>query len=75
MIDTDTKIDKVRSKANWLWYWHIHRRLRNLGIALIWRLPKRIVYWCVVRAAVAVEPDRSPEGVTAEQMLKKFDYN
>jgi hypothetical protein len=64
----------ISTKMNWLWYWHITRRVRNLGIALIFKLPKKVIYWCVVRAAVAVEPDRSPENVTASEMLMKFNY-
>jgi hypothetical protein len=40
---------------------------------IVWRLPRKIVYWSVVRAACAVEPNEYPGDVTAERMLKALD--
>lgn len=65
----------VRSELGWLWYWHVKRRMGKIGTAIIWKLPKRVVYWCVIRAAVEVEPNYNPSAVTAEEMLEKFNYN
>lgn len=66
---------KYSARFNYWWYWNVKRRMGHLGRWFIWRLPKRVVYWCVIRAAVEVEPNYSPAGVTAEEMLKKFNYN
>ena len=74
-VFTETKLDKIRSRVNFWWYWNVKRRLRNFGIHLIWLLPKRVIYWAVCRAAVTVEPNNNPENVTAAEMLQKFNYN
>lgn len=37
----------------------------------IWKLPKRMIYWSVVRAAVKDEPG-NPSEVTALTMLERF---
>lgn len=63
----------IDAKVNWLVYWHIKRRAHHALISLVWRLPRRVIYWSVVRAAVAVESDTNPSGITAEQMLKKME--
>lgn len=65
----------LRSKINFWFYWNFKRRSGRIGRQIIWMFPKRVVYWCVVRAAVAVEANHSPAGVTAEEMLKKFEYS
>jgi len=54
-------------------YWHVKRPAHKAFLALIWKLPKRVVYWCVIRAAVKAEPNTNPSAVTAEQMLKVLD--
>lgn len=36
---------------------------------LAWHLPARLVYWCVVRAAVKAEPQEYPGEKTALEML------
>lgn len=63
-------------KANWNWivYYYIRLKIRKIGIAFIRNLPKRVVYWCVVRAAVEVEKNGDPSNVTALQMLNAMDY-
>jgi hypothetical protein len=65
----------LSAKFNYWWYWNVRRRSGVIGRKIIWKLPKRVIYWCVIRAAVEVEPNSSPAGVTAEEMLKKFNYN
>lgn len=65
----------LRNKINFWFYWNFKRRSGKIGRWIIWKLPGRVVYWCVVRAACTVEPNYSPENVTATQMLKKFNYN
>lgn len=64
----------LRSKMNFWFYWNVKRRLGKIGRHIIWMLPKRVIYWCVVRAAVTVEANSNPSGVTASEMLKKFEY-
>lgn len=61
---------KLDAKGNWIVYWHVKRRARMLGISLVWKLPKQVVYWCVVRAACAAEPNLYPGAVSAERMLE-----
>lgn len=51
-------------------YWRLRRPAHKAFIDIIWRLPRRVVYWCVVRAAVKVEPNTDPSDVTAAQMLE-----
>lgn len=53
-------------------YWRVRRPAHRLFLNVIWRLPRKVVYWCVIRAAVAVEPNTNPSGVTAGAMLKKM---
>lgn len=55
-------------------YWYVKRPAEKMFLKVIWALPNRVVYWCVIRAAVQVEPDQNPSGVTAEQMLKAVEY-
>lgn len=42
-------------------------------IWLAWHLPVRLVYWCVIRAAVKVEPQEYPGDKTAREMLCMLD--
>lgn len=65
----------IGAKLNFWYYWNFTRRAGKIGRWIIWKLPKRVIYWCVLRAAVEVEPNHSPDGVTVEQMLKEFNYN
>jgi hypothetical protein len=64
----------MRAKLNWYWYWFVTRKIRHAGISLVWKLPKPVVYWCVIRAATKVQPDTNPSSITAEEMLKEFNY-
>jgi hypothetical protein len=61
------------AKLNWLIYWHVKRRARNAGISLVWKLPKPVVRWCVVRAACIAEPQEYPGAVSAERMLNALE--
>lgn len=70
-----TFVQEVRAQLNYWWYYHVKRRSGNIGRRIIWALPKRVVYWCVIRAATKVEPNSDPSDVTAKEMLEKFDYN
>lgn len=54
-------------------YWRISRPAEKLKLKVVWKLPDWVVYWCVIRAAVKVEPNSNPSGVTAEQMLKEWE--
>ena len=54
-------------------YWRIKRPAHRLFLTFIWLLPRKVIYWAVVRAAVKVESDTDPSSVTAEQMLKKLE--
>jgi hypothetical protein len=65
----DTLKMHVREAA----YWRLRRPAHKAFLALVWRLPEKVVYWCVIRAAVKVESNESPAGVTAEQMLKALE--
>lgn len=70
MTETLTKTKIAKIKASEIVYWRVRRPASRLGLAIVWRLPRRVVYWCVVRAALVVEPNSYPGDVTAEQMLK-----
>lgn len=54
----------------WLWkdYW-TRTWPEKMLTAFVWRLPRRIVYWCVVRAAVTTKPIEYPAEATAREML------
>lgn len=53
-------------------YWYITRPIKKWSLDLIWKLPRQVVYWCVVRAACKVEPNTYPGDVTAIQMMEAF---
>jgi hypothetical protein len=53
-------------------------RWKRLGewavLTVAWRLPRRLVYWTVIRAAVAAAGnDRNPADVTSSDMLNTFE--
>jgi hypothetical protein len=50
----------------------LRRTADTLAMQIAWRLPERVVYWGVVRAAVKVEPNLSPEKVTAVEMMESL---
>lgn len=43
----------------------------KLLLWFVWKLPRRLIYWSVVRAAVK-DQNEYPSEVTAIEMLKKF---
>ena len=49
-------------------------RMRRTGewaaMKIAWALPRRALYWAAVRAAVIVEPNTDPSGVTVVQMMQ-----
>jgi hypothetical protein len=63
-------MEKLKIACNEFMYWHFNRPGHRMLVAFVWRLPKPVVYWCVVRAATKAEPNLSPEKVTAIQMLE-----
>jgi hypothetical protein len=54
-------------------YWRVRRPAHRLFLSFIWKLPRKVIYWAVIRAAVMTEPDLNPSSVTAEQMLQKLE--
>lgn len=50
----------------------IRRWRRDFWMNLAWLLPRKLVYWCVVRAAVKAEPNLNPSGVTAIEMMREM---
>lgn len=74
MTETPNIKPSLKIRMNDWWYRNVKRRQGNFGRRIIWMFPKRVVYWCVIRAAVEVEPNYNPSQVTAEEMLKKFNY-
>ena len=40
-----------------------------------WKLPDRVLYWAAVRAAVRVEPNTDPSGVTVTQMMERIGHD
>lgn len=50
-------------------YWYYKKPKEKLFLSFIWKLPRKVIYWAVIRAAVEVEPNKDPSGVTAAQML------
>ena len=45
------------------------RRIEKLQVAFVWHLPRWVIKWAVVRAAVQNRDDY-PGTITAEEMLK-----
>lgn len=54
-------------------------RVRRTGewaaIKVAWALPRRILYWAAVRAAVRVEPNTDPSSVTVAQMMAVIGHD
>lgn len=77
MEETLLKQEKIplSAKINFWFYWNFKRRAGTFGRWLTWKLPRRVIYWCVVRAAVEVDHEGNPENVTASEMLTKFNYH
>ena len=42
------------------------------AMKIAWLLPQHVLYWAAVRAAVLVEPNTDPSGVTAKMMMDKI---
>lgn len=57
----------------------LSERLRRTSdwaaIKLAWALPDRVLYWAAVRAAVKVEPNTDPSGVTVFQMMAHLGHD
>lgn len=57
----------------WLIWDHWTRiQVERAQTALAWKLPRWLVKWAVVRAAVEVEPNTNPAYVTAGDMVTRF---
>lgn len=63
------KLQDLKIKFSEAKYWYLSHPAEKATITLVWKLPTRIIYWAVIRAAARVEPDRYPGDVTATQML------
>jgi hypothetical protein len=46
-------------------------RIERIQTAIVWRLPRWVIRWAIVRAAVKGETG-NPTAVTAETMVKRF---
>jgi hypothetical protein len=55
----------LRERCNRLGEWAV--------LTLAWKLPRRLVYWTVVRAAVSVAGNGHPGEVKSLDMLKGFE--
>lgn len=56
---------------NWRLRWYKQRIAERVGIFFAWKLPKFILKWALVRAAVkAAGDDKNPGEVTYQQMYK-----
>jgi hypothetical protein len=57
----------------------LRERLNRTGewaaIKVAWALPRRVLYWSAVRAAVTVEPSSDPSGVTVSQMMATIGHD
>jgi hypothetical protein len=57
----------------------IRERLNRTGewaaMKAAWSLPRRVLYWAAVRAAVTVEPNTDPSGVTVSQMMATIGHD
>ena len=52
------------------------RRTREwAAMEVAWKLPDRVLYWAAVRAAVRVEPNTDPSGVTVTQMMERIGHD
>lgn len=47
------------------------RTIERAKVALVWRLPRWLIYWAVIRAAVKDESG-NPGEITAEMMLRRW---
>lgn len=45
------------------------------AIKVAWVLPRRVLYWAAVRAAVKVEPATDPSSVTVSQMMATIGHD
>lgn len=62
----------MRMRA-WLIWDNVTRiRTERAAMRIVWRMPRWLVKWAIVRAAVEVEPSTNPSSVTADQMLGAF---
>lgn len=64
---------KAKVQANFQWYWHVTRRQQRIPMVIANRLPRRVVYWAVIRAACLAEPQEYPGEKTALEMLKALE--
>jgi hypothetical protein len=54
--------------------WQIRRRAEKILLGIVWRLPRRLVYWCAIRLMVKmIRDNESPGDVTVEQVLRRAD--
>ena len=53
----------------------LHRTGEWASIKTAWALPSRVLYWAAVRAAVKVEPNTDPSGVTVAQMMEHIGHD
>lgn len=42
----------------------------SLAMKAAWKLPRPVLYWAAVRAAVVAEPNENPSEVTVTQMME-----
>ena len=53
----------------------VSRTTEWASMKVAWALPRRVMYWAAVRAAVTVEPDTDPSGVTVAQMMERIGHD
>lgn len=53
----------------------LHRTGEWAAMRVAWVLPRRVLYWAAVRAAVRVEPSTDPSGVTVAQMMESIGHD
>ncbi len=57
--------------------WNVKRRLGNLGRAVVWRLPERLVYWSAIRVMAHATTGKWSSQVVPElgamEALRRWD--
>lgn len=73
MVLAHARMNRLRTHLDWIIYYHVKRRAEYALISFVWKLPRKIVYWCVIRAACEAEPREYPGEKTAVELLKAME--
>lgn len=67
----------IKDQLTELLYWRIRRPLERLRLALVWMLPRWLVYWCAVRlmahATTGQHSNQVVPDLTAMDALQRWE--